>query len=127
MKKNPIRNLALLLAAMFALSSCASMRVAKDPNAQYMGEWEYVVEELPVDIDGTLVLSQEEGVIHTTMITPMGELEIEGLTIEEGTLRAEFDAQGNFIELEGKFEGESYNGYLTVQDTDFVMKAKKVK
>ena len=127
MKKKTIRNLALLLAVMFALSSCASMRLAKDPNAQYMGEWEYVVEELPVDIDGTLVLSQEEGVIKTTMITPMGELEIDGLTIEEGTLKAEFDAQGNLIELEGKFEGETYNGYLTVQDTDFVMTAKKVK
>jgi hypothetical protein len=66
-------------------------------------------------------------VIKTTMITPMGELEIEGLTIEDGTLKAEFDAQGNLIELEGTFEGDTYNGYLTVQDTDFVMTAKKVQ
>jgi hypothetical protein len=127
MKNNTFKNLALLLAVMFAISSCASMRVAKDPNAQYMGEWEYVVEELPVDIDGTLVLSTEEGVIKTTMITPMGEMEIEGLTIVDGTLNAEFDAQGNIVELEGKFDGDSYSGFLTVQDTDFVMKAKKVK
>jgi len=127
MKKNAIRNFALLFAVMFALSSCASMRVAKDPNAQYMGEWEYVVEELPVDIDGTLVLSQEEGVIKTLMITPMGDLEIEGLTITDGTLKANFDAQGNLIELEGTFDEDTYNGYLTVQETDFVMTAKKVK
>jgi len=127
MKNTTLKNVALLFALVFAISSCASMKVAKDPNAQYMGEWEYVVEELPVDIDGTLVLSQEEGVIKTLMITPMGELEIEGLTIVDGTLKAEFDAQGNMVELEGKFDGENYSGYLTVQDTDFVMKAKKVK
>ena len=77
MKNITLKNFALLLAVMFAISSCASMRVAKDPNAQYMGEWEYVVEELPVDIDGTLVLSTEEGVIKTTMITPMGEMPID--------------------------------------------------
>jgi hypothetical protein len=127
MKNITIRNFALLLAVMFAFSSCASMRVAKDPNAQYMGDWEYVVEELPVDIDGTMVLSSEEGVIKTILMNPMGDLEIEGLTIVDGNLKAEFDAQGNIVELEGKFEGDSYNGYLIVQDTEFVMTAKKVK
>jgi hypothetical protein len=127
MKNITIRNFALLLSVMFAFSSCASMRVAKDPNAQYMGDWEYVVEELPVDIDGTMVLSSEEGVIKTILMNPMGDLEIEGLTIVDGNLKAEFDAQGNIVELEGKFEGDSYNGYLIVQDTEFVMTAKKVK
>ena len=127
MKNITLKNFALLLAVMFALSSCASMRVAKDPNAQYMGEWEYVVEELPVDIDGTLVLSTVEGVIKTMMINPMGEMEIEGLTIVDGALKAEFDAQGNLVELEGNFDGDSYSGYLIVQDTEFVMTAKKVK
>ena len=127
MKNITIRNYALLIAVMFAFSSCASMRVAKDPNAQYMGDWEYVVEDLPVDIDGTLVLSTVEGVIKTMMINPMGEMEIEGLTIVDGALKAEFDAQGNLVELEGNFDGDSYSGYLIVQDTEFVMTAKKVK
>jgi len=127
MKNITIRNFALLLAVMFAFASCASTRVAKDPHAQYMGEWEYVVEELPVDIDGTLVLSKEEGVIKAVLVNPMGDLEIEGTTIEDGVLKAEFDAQGNLVELEGTFDGDSYNGYLIVQDTEFVMTAKRVK
>lgn len=121
-----MKNFALLLAVMFALSSCAATKVAKDPNAQYMGDWEYVVEELPVDIDGTMVLSTVEGVIKTTLVNPMGDLEIEGTTIVDGNLKAEFDAQGNLVELEGKFEGDTYNGVLIVQDTEFVMTAKKV-
>jgi hypothetical protein len=127
MKNITLKNFALLLAVMFALSSCASMRVAKDPHAPYLGDWEYVVEELPVDIDGTMVLSKVEGVLKVLLANPMGDLEIEGATIEDGTFKAEFDAQGNLVELEGKFDGDSYNGLLIVQDTEFVMKANKVK
>ncbi|TFH28064.1 MAG: hypothetical protein E4H10_01775 [Bacteroidia bacterium] len=127
MKNITLKNFALLLAVMFALSSCASMRVAKDPNAQYMGDWEYVVEELPVDIDGTMVLSTVEGVLKVVLVNPMGDLEIEGASIVDGTFKAEFDAQGNLVELGGKFDGDTYNGLLIVQDTEFVMKAKKVK
>ena len=127
MKITTIRNFALLLAVMLAFTSCASIKKSKDPHAQYMGNWEYVVVDLPVDIDGTLVLSKEEGVLKTVLVNPMGDLEIEGVTIVDGTLKAEFEAQGNFIELEGKFEGDAYNGFLIVQDTEFVMTAKRVK
>jgi len=122
-----IRNFALLLAVMFALSSCAGSKVAKDPHAQYMGNWEYVVEDLPVDIDGTMILSKVEGVIKTVLSNPMGDMEIEGATIVDGVFKAEFDAQGNLVELEGTFEGDSYNGVLVVQDTEFVMTAKKAQ
>lgn len=73
-----------------------------------------MVDELPVDIDGTLVLSKEEGVIKTVMVYPMGELELEGLTIVDGNSKVEF-------------EGDEYNGFFIVQDTEFVMKAKRVK
>jgi len=124
MKNNNIRNFALLLTVIIAFSSCASMKVAKDPHAQYIGEWDYVVLELPVDIDGTFVVSKEEGVLKGTMITPMGELEIVEIKIEEGVLKAEVDADGNFIELEGTFEGDSYSGFLFVQGAEFVMKMK---
>ena len=127
MKNTTIRNFALLLAVMLAFSSCAATKIAKDPHAQYLGDWEYVVEDLPVDIDGTLVLSKEEGVLKAVLVNPMGDLEIEGMTIVDGALKADFDAQGNLVELEGKFEGDAYNGFLIVQDTEFVMKAKRVK
>ena len=63
MKNNILRNFALMLAVALAFSSCASTKVAKDPHAPYLGEWDYVVEELPVDIDGTFVISKEEGVL----------------------------------------------------------------
>ena len=127
MKNTTIRNFALLIAVMFAFASCASSRIAKDPHAHYLGDWEYVVEDLPVDIDGTLVLSKVEGVLNAVLVNPMGDLAIEGMTIVDGNLKAEFDAQGNLVELEGKFEGDVYNGFLIVQDTEFVMNAKRVK
>ena len=125
MKNNILRNFALMLAVALAFSSCASTKVAKDPHAQYLGEWDYQVLELPVDIDGTFVISKEEGVLKAVMVTPMGDIVIEGLTIEENILKAEFDVEGNFIELEGTFEGNAYSGFLFVQGGEFVMKMTK--
>ena len=125
MKNNILRNFALMLAFALAFSSCASTKVAKDPHAQYLGDWDYQVLELPVDIDGTFVISKEEGVLKAAMVSPMGEIVIEKITIEESVLKAEIDVEGNFIELEGTFEGNAYSGFLFVQGGEFVMKMTK--
>jgi hypothetical protein len=125
MKKNTMKNLALLLAVILAFSACASTKIVKDPNAKFLGEWEYVVEEIPVDVDGIMTISNIEGVLHGSLSNSMGEMEISEFSIEDGLLKASFDADGNFVELGGAFDGDSYTGTLTVQDTDFPMKAKK--
>ena len=125
MKNNIFRNFALMLAVALAFSSCASTKVAKDPHAQYLGEWDYQVLELPVDIDGTFVISKEEGVLKVAMVNPMGDILIEELTIVENVLKTDFEVEGNFIELEGTFEGNAYSGFLFVQGGEFVMKMTK--
>jgi hypothetical protein len=125
MKMNMLRNFALMLAVALAFSSCASTKVAKDPHAPYLGEWDYQVLELPVDIDGTFVISKEEGVLKATMVNPMGEMPLEEITILENVLKSEFEVEGNFIELEGTFDGNTYSGFLFVQGGEFVMKMTK--
>ena len=125
MKNNILRNFALMLAVALAFSSCASTKVAKDPHAPYLGEWDYQVLELPVDIDGTFIISKEEGILKATMANPMGDMVIEGVTIEENVLKADFEVEGNYIELEGTFEGNAYSGFLFVQGSEFVMKMQK--
>lgn len=125
MKNNTLRNFALMLAVALAFSSCASTKVAKDPHAQFLGEWDYQVLELPVDIDGTFIIEKVEGALKATMANPMGDLVIEGLTIEENVLKADFEVEGNYIELEGTFEDNAYSGFLFVQGGEFVMKMQK--
>ena len=125
MKNNTLKNFAILLALVLAISSCASTKVAKDPHAPYLGNWEYTVDDLPVDIDGTFVISKEEGVLKAKMVTPMGEVEMAEITIEEAVLKSEVDVEGNFIELEGTFDGNAYSGFLFVQGGEFVMKMQK--
>ena len=120
-----LRNFALMLAVALAFSSCASTKVAKDPHAPYLGEWDYQVLELPVDIDGTFVISKEEGVLKATMVNPMGEMSLEEITIVENVLKSEFEVEGNFIELEGTFDGNAYSGFLFVQGGEFVMNMTK--
>jgi len=125
MKKNTLKNFALMLAVALAFSSCASTKVAKDPHAQYLGDWDYQVLELPVDIDGTFVIAKEEGALTATMVNPMGDMLIEGVTIEDNILKADFEVEGNYIELEGTFDGDAYSGFLFVQGGEFVMKMEK--
>jgi hypothetical protein len=127
MKNLTIKNSALLLAVLLAFSSCAATKVAKDPHAQYLGDWEYVVEELPVDIDGTMTLSKEEGVLKALLSNPMGDMELDAVSIVDGVFKAELDADGTLVEMEGTFEGDAFAGYLSAQGADFVMKAKKVQ
>ena len=124
MKNNTLRNLALLLTVMFAFSSCASMKMGKKTNP-YVGTWEYIVEELPVDIDGTLVITEVEGALKGTLVNPMGEMELDMITIEDDVMKAELDADGTLVELEGKFTGNSYEGFLFAQGGEFVMKMTK--
>jgi hypothetical protein len=125
MKNNMLKNLALLFAVIIALSSCASTKVPKDPHAQYLGNWNYVVDDLPVDIDGTMIITKEEGDLNATMANPMGEMLIEDVSIVDGVFKAEFEVEGNFIELEGTFEGNTYTGALFVQGGEFPMKMTK--
>ncbi len=124
MKNNTLRNVALLLTVMFAFSSCASMKMGKKTNP-YVGTWEYVVEELPVDIDGTCVITEVEGALSATLVNPMGEMVLEKLTIVDDVLAAELDADGTMVEFEGKFTGTSYEGFLFAQGGEFVMKMTK--
>ena len=126
MQNNTIRNFALLLTVLIAFSSCASMKLGKKSNP-YVGTWDYIVEELPVDIDGTFVIAEEEGVLKGTLINPMGEMNLDMITIEENVLKAEIDAEGTLVELEGTFEGDSYSGMLYAQEGEFPMKMTKQK
>jgi uncharacterized protein YcnI len=125
MKQTIIRSTVVMLAMLLAFS-CAATKVPKDPHAAYLGNWEYAVENLPVDVDGTMVIMKEEGILSAKLVTPMGEAPITDITIEEGVLKASFDAQGNFIELQGTFEGDAYDGLLLVQGGEFPMKATRV-
>jgi hypothetical protein len=124
MKNNTLRNFALLLTVLFAFSSCASMKMGKKANP-YVGSWEYVVEELPVDIDGTLVITEVEGALKGTLVNPMGEMDLDKLTIVDDELTAELDADGTLVEFEGKFTGSTYEGFLFAQGGEFVMKMTK--
>jgi hypothetical protein len=125
MKNTIVRSTVLLLTVLLAFS-CASTRVPKDPHAAYLGNWEYAVENLPVDVDGTMVIMKEEGILSAKLVTPMGEAPITDIAIEDGVLKASFDAQGNFIELQGTFDGDAYDGLLLVQGGEFPMKATRV-
>jgi hypothetical protein len=125
MKNNTHRNFAMLFAAILAFSSCASTKIAKDPHAPYLGNWDYAVEEFPMDIDGTLIILKTDGVLKGTLSNPMGEGDLDKISIKENIMKAEIDADGNLVELEGTFTGNTYLGSLLVMGAEYVMKMEK--
>jgi len=117
----------ILSALVLGLSSCAAMKSGGDSPKKYVGDWEYKVEELPIDIDGTFVVDYQDGVYTVLLITPMGDLALDDVTIEKGVLNSTFNADGNFGEIGGTFTGDQFDGSLLVQGNEFVMKATRKK
>jgi hypothetical protein len=115
----------LLLSIGLITTSCSSTKLAAKTAKKYVGNWDYKVAEIPVDLDGTLVISFEEGTYSADMITPMGTAEISDITIVDNKLKASFDADGNYIDLEGTFGGNSYKGLFMVSGSEFDMTMEK--
>ena len=52
---------------------------------------------------------------------------IENLSIEDKNLKGRFYIEGMEIQITGTFEGNTYNGKVTVDYNDFIMTATKVE
>ena len=120
-----IRKTLILLIAAFAAYACASSKKVADIS---VGEWEYVIKDTPEgDVSGTMVIAKDGDAYTGKLVSDIGELPLQNVTIEDGQLKAMFEYTGYEIGMEGKFEGDSYTGKCTVEYMEFPMTATKKK
>jgi hypothetical protein len=94
-----------------------------------LGEWEYVIKDLPDgDTKGILHIQQEGGKYVGTIQSDMGSIPLKDLVIENEKLKsASFQAQGYNVGLSGTFSGDAFTGKISAAGYDFPVTAVRKK
>ena len=103
---------------------CAGTKTSKE--AAILGDWEYLVEGTPNgDVTGVMNISKEDDAYVGKLISDMGEVLLNDLSIVEDKLSANFDIQGMTLNMDGTFEGPQFTGTIAVDYNSFPMTATK--
>ena len=125
MKTNRIYQSALMLVATVLLMSATSLPTefnAYDPS----GEWEYEVPTPEGNMTGTMKISKDGDDFAVTIYTDdFGDLVLEDITMEEMTMEANCDVNGDNIEFEFIFDGDTMEGIVYTPDGEMDIMAER--
>jgi len=99
--------------------------IIQEPS-DYTGTWDFITKDTPIgDYKGDLILKKEGGkyvgvIIHNELNYPMEELKIEG-----NRMKFRISYEGYRPHYEGTFNGEVFNGNLTIRGRQFEISAIK--
>ena len=114
----------LIVVATLIWAGCAGTKASKE--SAYLGEWEYLVEDTPNgDVTGVMFISKGESGFEGKLLSDMGELPMNNLTIVEDKLTANFEVQGMQLDMAGTFEGPKFTGNISLDYNNFPMTATK--
>lgn len=116
----------LMLAAGMFWAGCTA---SKTTASKYVGNWDYVVRNLPDgDVNGIMTISQEGDGFSGHIKSDDGSISItmQDLTIADNKLTSYFYFQGMKIDMAGEFEGTDFSGSISVDYNEFPMSAQKV-
>lgn len=127
-KKAPAGNEAAS-APMTTESPAPDMAAGTSMEHPAVGEWEYVIRDLPDgDTKGVLSIKRDGDQYVGTIQSDQGSLPLKNLVIENKALKkASFEAQGYSINMSGAFEGDSFTGKISAAGYDFPMTAMRKK
>jgi len=116
----------LILAAGLIWAGCAA---TKTTSSRYVGNWDYVVRNLPDgDVNGIMTISQDGDSFKGDIKSDDGSIAItmEDLKIEDNKLSSYFYFQGMKIDMAGDFNGSEFTGSIMVDYNEFPITAQKV-
>lgn len=111
--------------AVCLLSACETLQTQVDPT---LGDWDYVIENLPRgEPEGTFTIAKDgEGYTGTLRRKGGDGVALDDIVIAGNLLESSrFQAQGNTVVMSGAFEGESFEGTLSVRGRTFPISAVK--
>ena len=115
------------LIAVSLLGACATLQTQVDPT---LGEWQYVIENLPRGEPEGMFTIAKDGEGYTGKLQRKGGdgVALDDIVIADNVLESSsFPAQGNTVVMSGAFEGESFEGTLSVMGRTFPITAEKKK
>ena len=116
------RVVVFLVAALFALA-CASSKKVVDAS---IGAWDYTISGTPEgDINGTMVIAKDGDAYTGYLESSQGRIDLNDVKVESGNLNCNFDYSGYQILMTGLFEGDVFDGKVSVEYNDFMMKATR--
>jgi hypothetical protein len=105
-------------------AGCAGTKTSKE--ARYLGDWEYLVKDTPNgDVTGVMNITKEGTEFIGKLVSDMGEIALNDLTIVEDKLSANFEIQGMLLDMNGTFDGPQFNGVISIDYNTFTMTAEK--
>ena len=99
---------------------------AQEISIDYTGTWDFITKETPIgDYKGDLILKKEKGnyvgvIIHNELEYPMEDLALDG-----NHMKFRLSYEGYRPHYEGTFNGEIFNGHLTIRGRKFEISAIK--
>ena len=121
-----ISKLVFSLIAVSLLGACATLQSQVDPT---VGEWQYAIENLPRgEPEGTFTIAKDGEGYAGTLLRKGGDngVALDDIAMEGGVLESSrFPAQGNTVVMSGAFEGDSFEGTLSVMGRTFPITAVK--
>jgi len=100
----------MFLLAVGLLSSCATSKNAANSP---VGTWDYMVKDTPYgDIEGQLIISQENGDYLGELRSGMGNTTLDDFSIEGDSFSANARLQGTSLKLAGMIEGDNLKGTI---------------
>jgi hypothetical protein len=116
-----IQKVLIFTFAVFIAYGCATSKKAVDIS---VGEWEYVLKNLPDgDADGSFTITKEGDKFAGALHTDQGDAVLDNVVIENDELVCTFEFMEYTVDMTGKFEGDSFNGKCSVEYNDFPMTA----
>ena len=113
------------LVAVSLLSACASLQTQVDP---VLGEWQYVIENLPRgEPEGSFtIVNNGDGYTGTLQQKGDEAVPLEDIVLENGVLESSrFAARRFSVTMSGTFEGDSFEGTISVSGRTFPISAAR--
>lgn len=111
-----------LLVALVAYA-CASSKKVADIS---VGTWDYVVKNTPEgDLFLTMVIEKNGDAYTGYLESSQGRTDLKDVKIESGNMNCNFDYAGYQVLMTGLFEGDVFNGKVSVDYNDFMVVATR--
>lgn len=118
----------LVFAACFALLAAMACKSSRQLAYSPVGNWSYVISQTPYgEVSGTFVLTKSGEQYEGRMEGEEGTIALGNLKVADKKLFANFNFQGYQLELTGTFEGEAFDGSVSMDYNVFPMKATRLK